>query len=145
MIVACVEALTASVVTGKVALLAFAATVTLAGTLALLLLLPSETEMLLVVAPDSVTVPVDGLGPTTVAGLRPTEESVSGLMVSAAAGGVTELYVPEMCAVTALLTAVVVIANVAVVDPAATVTVDGTAAAALSLAKFTITPGTVAG
>jgi len=50
-----------------------------------------------------------------------------------------------MCAVTALLTAVVVIANVAVVDPAATVMVDGTTAAALSLARFTTTPGTVAG
>lgn len=89
--VACVELLTASVVTVKVALLALAATVTLAGTLALLLLLPSETEILLVVAPDSVTVPVDELGPTTVAGFRLTEEIVSGLIVSAAAGGVTEL------------------------------------------------------
>lgn len=86
-----VEVATASVVTAKVALLALAATVTVAGTLALALLLPSETVMALVVAPDMVTVPVEPFGPTTVAGLKVTDASVSGLMVSGAAGGVTEL------------------------------------------------------
>ena len=90
-IVACVELLTARVVTGKVALLAFAAIVTVGGTLALPLLLPSETVMALVVAPDRVTVPVEGFGPTTVAGLKVTDASVSGLMVRVATGGVTEL------------------------------------------------------
>jgi hypothetical protein len=90
-IVAGVEVLTATVVTVKVALLALAATFTLAGTLALVLLLCSETEMLLGVGPDRVTVPVDEFGPTTVVGFKVTEESVSGLMVSVAAGGVTVL------------------------------------------------------
>ena len=89
--VAGVELLTARVVTVKVALLAFAAMVTLVGTLALLLLLPRETEMALVVGPDRVTVPVDEFGPTTVVGFRVTDDSVSGLMVSVAAGGVTPL------------------------------------------------------
>ena len=75
----------------KVALLAFAATFTLGGMLALPLLLPSETEMLLGAGPDRVTVPVDDPGPTTVEGFKLTEVTVSGLMVSVAAGGVTEL------------------------------------------------------
>lgn len=90
-IVTGVELLTATVVTWNVALLALAATFTLAGTLALVLLFCSETEMLLGVGPDRVTVPVDEFGPTTVVGFKVTEESVSGLMVSVAAGGVTVL------------------------------------------------------
>lgn len=92
--VAVVVVLTARVVTAKVALLAFAATVTLVGTLALPLLLPRETEMLLVVGPDRVTVPVEEFGPTTVVGFRLTEASVRGVVgviVSVAAGGVTLL------------------------------------------------------
>lgn len=83
--------LTAVVVTAKVALLAFAAMLTLVGTLALPLLLPSDTEMALVVGPDSVTVPVDEPGPTTVEGFKLTEATVRGLMVSVAAVGVTPL------------------------------------------------------
>lgn len=86
-----VELPTARVVTGNVALLAFAATFTLAGTLALPLSLPSVTKMALGAGPDRVTVPVDGFGPTTVVGFKLTEVIVSGLMVSVAAGGVTLL------------------------------------------------------
>lgn len=52
---------------------------------------------------------------------------------------------PEMCAVVALLTGVVVIGNVAVVAAVGTVTLAGTPAAALSLAKVTVMPGMVAG
>jgi hypothetical protein len=48
--------------------------------------------------------------------------------------------VPEMCAVVALLTTVVVIGKVAVVAPVGTVTLVGTTAALLSLAKVTIMP-----
>ena len=50
-----------------------------------------------------------------------------------------------MCAVVTLVTAVVVIGNVAVVAPVGTVTLAGTTAAPLSLAKVTAMPGTVAG
>ena len=50
-----------------------------------------------------------------------------------------------MCAVAALLTTEVVIGNVAVVAPVGTVTLVGTTAAPLSLAKATAMPGTVAG
>lgn len=82
--VARVEVLTATVVIGNIALLAFAATVTLAPTLALLLLLPRETEVAVGAGPDKVTVPVDPVGPTTAVGLTLTELTVSGLMVSTA-------------------------------------------------------------
>jgi hypothetical protein len=82
--VAGVEVLTATVVIGKVALLAFAATVTLAPTLALLLLLPRETEVAVGAGPDRVTVPVDPFGPTTADGFKLTKDTVSGLMVSTA-------------------------------------------------------------
>ena len=81
-----VEAVTALVVTGKVALVAPAATVTLAGTLAAALLLESVT-----IAPPvgaavlKVAVPVEEFGPTTLAGLT---ESDARLAAAGAACGV---------------------------------------------------------
>lgn len=67
----------------KVVLVALAATLTLAGTVAALLLLCNETEMPPVGAgPVSVTVPVEELPPTTDVGFMLTPESAGGLTVS---------------------------------------------------------------
>ena len=78
-----VEVVTATVVTVKVALVALAVTLTLAGTVAALLLLCSETEMPPVGAgPVRVTVPVEELPPTTDVGFMLTAESAGGLTVS---------------------------------------------------------------
>src|SRR5665213_4080606 len=71
-IVACVEALTAVLVTWKVAVDCPAATVTVAGTVAAGLLLASVTAAAAGAAPLSVTVPVDGVPPGTVAGFKET-------------------------------------------------------------------------
>ena len=81
--VTAVEVVTATVVTVKVALLALAATLTLVGTVAALLLLCSVTVMPPVGAgPVSVTVPVEELPPTTEVGFTLTAESAGGLTVS---------------------------------------------------------------
>lgn len=80
-----VEALTPLVVTVNVAVVAPAATVTLAETVAAALLLESATT-----APPGgatlprVTVPVDELPPTTVVGLSVRFESTGALIVSVA-------------------------------------------------------------
>jgi hypothetical protein len=77
-IVAVLDTLTDVVVTVKVALLAPAATVTLAGTVAAAVLLESETT-----APPegaalvNVTVPVDELPPTTLVGFTDTEDRLA--------------------------------------------------------------------
>jgi hypothetical protein len=73
-----VEALTVVVVTGKVALVAPADTVTLAGTVATAMLL---LESVTAAPPEGaaalrVTVPVEALPPTTLVGLSDTAESV---------------------------------------------------------------------
>jgi hypothetical protein len=79
LIVAVVEALTAVVVTLNVALVWPAATVTLAGTVAAALLLESVTT---VPPPGAalvrITVPCEGLPPTTLAGFIETPESEDG-------------------------------------------------------------------
>ena len=78
-----VDVVTVTVVAVKVALVAPAATLTLAGTVAALLLLCSETEMPPVGAgPVRVTVPVDGLPPATDVGFILTPESAGGVTVS---------------------------------------------------------------
>ena len=83
-----VTAVTALVVNVNVALVAPAATVMLAGTVAADALLERETTAPpLGAAPLSVTVPVDGDPPLTVAGLSATEDSataVAGFTVSEA-------------------------------------------------------------
>jgi hypothetical protein len=84
-----VEAVTLLVLTVNIALLAPAATVTLAGTVAAAVL-PLERETTappLGAGPLRVTVPVEGVPPVTLSGLSATEESVAepcGVIVSEA-------------------------------------------------------------
>ena len=77
---------TGLVVTAKVAVAAFAATVTLAGTVAaaVLLLLSATTAPPAGAGPPSVTVPVDALPPVTDVGFRLTVLTTGGVTVSAA-------------------------------------------------------------
>ena len=83
MIVTGVEVVTVTVVAVKVALVALAATVTFAGTVAALLLLCNATEIPPVGAgPVRVTVPVEELPPTTDVGFMLTAESAGGFTVS---------------------------------------------------------------
>jgi hypothetical protein len=80
-----VDAATAPLVTPNVALVAPAATVTLAGTVAAGLLLESVTCAPPAGAgPFSVTVPVEEPPPVTLAGLRLSEETLGGTTVSEA-------------------------------------------------------------
>jgi hypothetical protein len=80
-----VDAATALVVMLNVALVAPAATVTLAGTVAAALLLDSVTTAPPAGAgPSSVTVPVRGLPPVTLAWLRLSDETLGGTTVSEA-------------------------------------------------------------
>ncbi len=74
-----VDVVTALVVTVKVALVAPARTVTLAGTVAtaVLLLERVTTAPPLGAGPLSVTVPCEGLLPTTLPGLRASEERLT--------------------------------------------------------------------
>ena len=72
-----VEAVTVLVVTVNVALVAPAATVTLAGVLADALLSESVTTVADGAAPVNVTVPCDELPPTTLVGFRVNVERVT--------------------------------------------------------------------
>jgi hypothetical protein len=127
-------AVTEVVVTVNVALVAPAATVTLAGTVA--------TEVLLLVsvtaappagaAPFKVTVPVDEVPPVTLVGLSVTLEGM-GALTARFADFVVPLNTAEILTVAFAATGVVVIVNVALVVPAATVTLAGTVAAAVLL------------
>ena len=121
---------TTFVVTVKVPVVAAAATVTLAGTVAaaVLELVSVTTTPPVGAGPVSVTVPVEGFGPTTDTGLNASEESAGGSTVRGAAF-VTPEYVAEMLNVAEVVRVFVVIVNVAEVAPAATVTLDGTVAA----------------
>ena len=135
---------TVTVVTVRVAVVAPAATVTLAGTVAAeVLLLESVTT-----APPAgaaalkVTVPVDELPPVTLAGFTlklASDTTAAGFTVSVAL--CVPLYVPVIVTGVDVLTATVVTVNVAVVAPAATVTLAGTVATAVSpLASVTTAP-----
>lgn len=117
---------TGVVVTEKVAVVAPAETVTLVGTWATLVLLlvsgitaPPEGA-----GPLSVTVPFVALPPNRLVGLSASEESVGGLTVSVAACCVPP-YVPDTVTSVELAIAKVVTVKVAVVPPAATVTLVG--------------------
>jgi hypothetical protein len=138
-----VAAVTALVVTVNVALVAPAATVTLAGTAAADALLERETTAPpLGAAPLSVTVPVDGDPPLTVAGLSATEDSataVAGFTVSKVVS-VVPPYEAEMVTGVTTVTELVVTVNVALVAPAATVTLAGTAAPDALLERETTAP-----
>ena len=80
-----IELATAPVPRLKLALVAPAATVTLAGTVAAGLLLESGTCAPPAGAgPFSVTVPAEGLPPVTLAGLRASEETIGGITVTEA-------------------------------------------------------------
>ena len=127
-------AVTGVVVIVNVALVAPAATVTLAGTVAAdVLLLPSVTAAPPAgAAPFKVTVPVEEVPPVTLVGLSVTPEGIGALTVRFA-DFVVPLNSPEMVTVALTATGVVVIVNVALVAPAATVTLAGTVAAAVLL------------
>ena len=138
--------MTAVVVIEKLALSAPAVTVTRAGTLAtVVVLLDSVT-----IAPPvgatvvNVTVPVLAAPPTTLVGLTVTEDKLAGggggLTVSTAERE-TALKVPVIDSAVEAVTDVVVTVKVALVAPAATVTLAGTVAAAvLALLRPTTAP-----
>ncbi len=144
-----VETRTAEVLTVNVALVAPAGTVTLEGTLAAPLLLASATCAPPAGAgPLSVTVPVEDCTlPITLVGFSVSEERVG------SGGGVTvsvaDLLTPpldaEMVTGVDVTTAVVFTGNVALVAPAAIVTVGGTLAAPLLLESATCAPPVGAG
>src|SRR5881296_2214137 len=135
--VAIVDAVTAVVVIVKVALAAPAATDTLAGVAAAVLLLESVTLNPPAGAADvNVTVPCAEAPPVTLVGLTATADSEAG-----GGGGVTVsvavLVAPPKAPVTVseveAATALVVMEKVALIEPAATVTLAGTVATAVLL------------
>jgi hypothetical protein len=133
---------TVPVVTLNVALVEPAGTVTLAGTVAAASLSESVTAIPPEGAgPVKVTVPVveEALVPVTVLGLRLTEATVGGLTVRVALADELPKVAPIVAAV-AVVTAVVVIWNVAEVAPPATFTELGTVALVLLLESVTLTP-----
>lgn len=79
-----VVVVTAVVVAVKVAVVALPATFTLAGTVAPVVLCNVTVRPLAGAGPVKVTVPVDGLPPTTEVGFMLTADSAGGLMVSGA-------------------------------------------------------------
>ena len=136
------EVATAVVFAMKVALLAPAATVTVAGTVAIAVFpLDSETTTPPAGAmPVSLTVPVEGFDPTTEVGFKVIALSVGGVTVRVAEPVVAPPFA-EIAAVDTLVTAFVVTVNVADVVPAATVTDAGVVATAtLLLASVTTRP-----
>ena len=131
----------AVVVAVNVAVLLPAAMVTVAGTIAALLLLDKATEMPpLGAAAVNVTVPPEDAPPGTLVGLRDTDVSVAGAVTVRAAVLLTLLYFAVMVAVAAVVPDVVVTVKVEVVPPAATVTVAGTFAIVLLLESATEIP-----
>lgn len=153
MTVATVDAVTVVVGMAKVALVAPAGTVTLAGTVAALLLLDSVTPNPPAgAAAVNVTVPWADAPPTTLVGLTDTAESdaaggggAGGVTVSAAVL-VAPPYAPVIVTGVDVPTALVVIVNVALVAPAATVTLaGGVATAVLLLDSVTAAPPAGAG
>ena len=134
--------MTGVVVIVKVALVAPAAIVTLGGTCAaaVLLLCKVTTAPPVGAARVKVTVPVELLPPTTDVGLNVSEDKDAGAVTVSVA-----LWLPPSVPVITddvlLATALVVTTNVADVLPAATVTEDGTCAAAvLLLCRVTTAP-----
>jgi hypothetical protein len=137
------------VVTVNVALVAPPATVTVDGTVADdgLPLDSDTTAPPAGAGPLSVTVPVEGLPPTTLDGFTPNElnPTATGVTVRGAVR-VTPPYTAEIVTAVEPDTGLVVTGNVALVAPAATVTLDGTVAAnVLSLLSDTTAPPAGAG
>jgi hypothetical protein len=143
--VAVVEVETEAVVTVNVAEVLPAATVTVAGTVALVELEARDTAAPPVAAgPLRVTVPVEDVPPVTLLGLTATLESVGVLIVSVAVL-LTPATVPVIVAVVTAETADVETVKVAVVAPAATVTVAGTVALVVLEVRLTTIPLAPAG
>ena len=146
------EVATVLVVTVKIALVAPAGMVTLAGTVATdVLLLESEmTAPPLGAGALSVTAPVEGDPPVTLVGFSVSEARVGpgggwGVTVSEAVC-VTPAYDAEIVTGVELATAIVVTCTVARVSPAATVMLAGTVAAeVLLLDRETTVPAVGAG
>jgi hypothetical protein len=128
------------VVTGKVAAVAPAAMVTLDGTVATVVLLLESWTVIPVggAVPLRVTVPVDGLPPTTFDGFNFNEDNAGGIIVNAAVF-VTPLKTADMLATVEDATGVVPMLKLAVVAPCGTVTDGDTVADALLLDKVITT------
>ena len=144
-IVAVTAVATEVVLIVKVALVAPAGTVTVAGVVALALL--DDTLMTVPpvgAGPPSVTVPVADRLPTNVVGETVSPVKPAELTVRVAVF-VTVPSTPLMVAVVEFATADVVMVNVAEVAPAATVTLDGTTALELLEVKLTTSPPVGAG
>src|SRR3954469_17564431 len=139
--VTAVAVVTGCVVMAKLAVVAPAATVTDAGTApAALLLARVTTGPPAGAAEVSVTVPVLPIPPTTAVGFSVTAFSAAGGFTVRVAAFATPLEVAVMVTAVAVGTGFVVMAKLAVVAPAATVTDAGTAPAALLLARVTTAP-----
>jgi hypothetical protein len=132
---------TETVAIENVAVVPPAAIVTDAGTVTAALSLRSAT-----IAPPAgagsfkVTVPIEPRPPVTVNGFKSRDETAGGLIVREAA-----CVTPKVALIAAVVveaTAVVFTANVAVVAPAATITLGGTVADALLLESVTAIPPT---
>jgi hypothetical protein len=138
-----VDLATGAVETLKLAVVLFAVTVTVAGTVATaaFILFSVTTVPPEGAGPLRVTVATEGLPPpVTVVGFRTRERTAGALTVSWSLL-VTPLEVAEMLkAFVETATGVVVIGNVAVFVPEGTVTLAGTVAAALALARLTRAP-----
>src|SRR5882724_7694563 len=146
LIVTAVETVTALVLTVKLAVVAPAARVTLVGTrAAVVLLLESETTAPPDgAAPLNVTVPVeDCVPPVTLVGLSASADNVTGGGAAGFTVSAAVLVVPAYAAliVTAVetVTALVLTVEVAVVAPAATLTLAGTRAAVVLLLESATT------
>jgi len=140
-----IDAATALVLTVNVALVAPAATVTLAGTLAAVVLLLESVTVAppAGAAPLSVTVPVEEFPPVTLVGFSESEERVGGGGGAAVTVSEADLLAPlnvaEIETVVDTATALVLTVNVALVAPAATVTLDGTLATVVLLLESVTT------
>ena len=136
---------TAVVVAVNVAEVAPAGMTTVAGTTAL-----DDPEVKLTVSPpvgagpSSVTVPVLFVPPVTVAGDKLSPVNTPGLTVNVPFAGLPAMVAVKVTVVTDA-TGVVAAVNVAVVAPAATVTVEGTVVQALSEVSVTVDPPDGAG
>jgi hypothetical protein len=143
-ILAVADANTGTVAIEKVAAVVPAATVTVAGMVTVALSLRRETT-----APSAgagsfkVTVPIEPTPPATVDGFKPRDETAGGLIVRE-----TVCVTPNVALIVAEVvepTAAVFTGKVAVVAPAATVTLGGAVAEPLSLDKVTVIPPGLAG
>ena len=144
-IVTGVDVATTLVPIANVAVVAPCATVTFTGTVATdVLLLESDTAN----PPDgaaavSVTVPCDPFPPATDVGLTDTSESAAGGGTVVTGNVAVRVTAPALAVIVTdvdVVTTLVPIANVAVVEPCATVTLAGTVATVLLLESDTANP-----